>query len=168
MRTSLEYALACYVFVGRCIWLALVTVKILEWIWSKAIVLAQGGLKVVKATVDTAPVRFDLKTLEGAFVTIRRMSWGEKLFRQENATKQAAIITGGKVEKLDIAILSRKVNEWEFAHLIVDHNLEIDDEIKFDFKRPGQFDKLDPKVGDEIAGYIGDLNNYEEEDQKGN
>jgi hypothetical protein len=125
---------------------------------------------VVKATVDATPVRFDLKTLEGGYVVLRRMSWGEKLFRQENATKQAAVINegGDKVRKLDIELLSRKVNEWEFANLITEHNLEIDDEIPFDFKRPGMFDKLDPKVGDEIASLIGDMNNYEETDQKGN
>lgn len=124
---------------------------------------------MVVASVSTVPKRFELKTLEGGYVVLRRMSYGEKTHRQEMATKQAATPgDDGKVAKLDIALMTTMVAEWEFGNLIVEHNLEIEEGVPFVFNRRGDLQRLDPRVGDEINGYIADMNNYEEDDQMGN
>jgi hypothetical protein len=128
---------------------------------------------MVIASVSTEPERKELKTLEGGFVVLRRMSYGEKLHRSEMATKQAAVPDEGsrKISQLNIELLTMKVAEWEFANLIVEHNLEYaasDGPKPFEFKRKGELSKLDPRVGDEINAFIAEMNNFEEDDQKGN
>jgi hypothetical protein len=127
---------------------------------------------VVVASVSTQPERKELKTLEGGFVILRRMSYGEKLHRQEMATKQKLTLQANARRdddrEMDFMIMQEKVAIWEFANLVVDHNLELEEGVPFVFNRPGDLKKLDPRVGDEINGYIADMNNYEEEDQKGN
>lgn len=134
-----------------------------------------------KASVSTAPVRHELRSCPGGFVVLRRMSFGEKQYRTEIATEQALKMKGGQNRQqrrnaknqdseLDIKLLNRKVAEFEFANLILDHNLFEDDEetIKLDFKNdPRALDKLDPQIGDEINQVIADMNNFED-DSEGN
>jgi len=121
-----------------------------------------------KATVeDIEPKRFDLKTCPpDGYVIIRMMSWGEKLSRQERATTQSMKGTPGTQQKNEIeiavAMAQRATAEYEFAHLIIEHNLEDKNGVKLQFGRPGELDKLHPKIGDEISGYIGEMNNFED------
>jgi hypothetical protein len=122
-----------------------------------------------KAVVDpNESVVKELKTLPGGKVKLRRMTYGQKMHRREMASKQALQIDGNQAKQLDIAIIAHTVSAYEFKHCIVDHNLEDADGTKLNFNQPDTIDRLDPRVGDEIDLYISELNNYEEDDQKGN
>lgn len=129
-----------------------------------------------KATVSNATQEIDLKTCAGGKVTLRRLTYGQKLERIEMATQQSiktAMDQRGRplnsnAAEMDIKMLQRSVAEYEFARCIVDHNLEDDDGNKLDFKNPTTLDLLDPRVGDEISLRIGEMNNFDEEEGKGN
>lgn len=123
-----------------------------------------------KATAGNKTQIHDLKSLAGGKVTLRRMTYGQKLERIELATHQ---VLKAEVDKrgrpvnnaspeMDIKMLQRAVAEYEFSHCIVDHNLTNDDDVKLDFKNPMTLDILDPQVGDEISQLIQDMNNFDE------
>jgi hypothetical protein len=121
------------------------------------------------ASVSDIPTRFELKTLPGGFVTIRRMTYGEKLDSLEKSSKQE--MTGDqrtKSVKVDLKNLIRRKQELDFSRCIVDHNLTWmngDYEVSFDFKNDNtSFDRLDPRIAEEIDGYISNINNYDEDD----
>lgn len=130
---------------------------------------------MVKATVANSTQTFDLKSLAGGKVKLRRMTYGEKLKRVELATQQvikAETDSRGRANRnapaeMDIKMLQRATAEFEFSHCIIDHNLENEDGIKLDFTNPATLDILDPQVGDEISGHIEDMNNFNE-DEPGN
>lgn len=128
-----------------------------------------------KATVEgIEPKRFDLKSAPpDGFVLIRVMPWGEKMKRQGMATQQSINMqqNGPQTDtKMFIDITQQRVAEWEFANLIIDHNLEDANGVKLDFRRPETLNRLDPRIGDEINTYIAEMNNFEsgEGGQQGN
>lgn len=112
--------------------------------------------------------RFELKTLppsdgeEGGFVVIRRMPYGEYLTRREMAT--AMTMKGTDNVEATINAMNAKVTEMEFAKCIVEHNLEDANGTLLDFRNrvAVAMAMLDPRIGDEIAKYIGEMNNFEE------
>jgi hypothetical protein len=112
-----------------------------------------------KAT-STYQERFELKSLEDGFVVIRRMSYGEKLERQQMAMK-IAVNMGGKDATAAIDMAQLRVAEFEFPKCIVDHNLTNEDDQPLDFRKPTAIKMLDGVVGEEIAEYIGQVNNFE-------
>jgi hypothetical protein len=121
-----------------------------------------------KATVSTAEEHFDLESLPGGWVKLRRMSFGQKLERTQLATDmEIEMQRGSKTQRASIEVMQQAVALFEFKHCIVDHNLfEDDDEtIKIDLTTKKGLAMLDPKVGDEIGKYIDSLNNFEEDEE---
>jgi hypothetical protein len=121
------------------------------------------------ASVSTVPTKFELKTLPGAFVSIRRMTYGEKLDRLEKSADQEMTRDDkNKSVKVDVKNRIRRTQELDFGRCIVDHNLTWtngDYEVPFDFKNdPTAFDRFDPIIAEEIGTYIDSLNNYVEDD----
>lgn len=119
-----------------------------------------------KAVVSTSSEKFELTTLEGAFVELKRMTYGQKLDRIQMATDMQISMSqnrGQQANSAKIDVMQKAVTLFDFKNCIVDHNLfEDDDEtIKFDFTKPSCIDKLDPRVGEEIATLIDSLNNFE-------
>jgi hypothetical protein len=118
-----------------------------------------------------ATERKDLKTLEGAFVVLRRMTYGQVVERRA-MTKLS--VTANSRDKRSIqgemAMANKEVARYEFKHCVVDHNLEKDlgndQTAKLDFNSSVDFDSLDPRVGQEIEKYIGEMNNFEDDDQE--
>lgn len=126
---------------------------------------------MVKASVNLEGDRFELDSVEGGYVVLKRMTYGQKLYRQQSATNQTVRSQGkgrSATTEMDIDLLARKVAEYEFAHCIVDHNLDDENDNKFDFNKPDTIDKLDPRIGDEISKLIGNMNNFDEDDEEGN
>lgn len=124
-----------------------------------------------RATVSTSSERRDLKTLEGGWVELKRMSYGQKLERAQLATDmEISMEKGSKTQTATVDIMQMAVAVFDFAHCIVDHNLFEDDEekVKLALNTKQGLSKLDPKVGDEIGRYIDEMNNFEEDPDLGN
>lgn len=123
-----------------------------------------------RATVDLNDTRrVDLKTCPGGFVTLRRLSYGQKLQRQQLSMELS--MTGdpkakGKDAELGMRMTQERVAAFEFGNCIVDHNLEDDKGNKLDFRQPLNVMRLDPRIGEEIDNHISDMNNFE--DDQGN
>jgi hypothetical protein len=119
-----------------------------------------------QATVDVESTqKFDLKTLPEGFVVLRRMSYGQILQRRMFTKLEV----GGSGKSGDfrgeLAMANRKVTEFEFANCIVDHNLEDAGGRKLNLNLPADFNQLDPKIGQEIEGYITEMNNFEADEE---
>ena len=129
-----------------------------------------------KATVSQDTIRKNLLSCEGGYVDLRTLSFHEMNTRQEMAARmyQETSVSTGKKQKRDqkvrgyFEIMNVAVTEYEFRNCIVGHNLEDDNGELIDFTLPMQAWRLDPKVGQEIANYIDDLNQFDaEEDEEG-
>lgn len=123
---------------------------------------------MVVATVDPSETeRFDLKTLPEGFVVLRRMSYGQIVERR--AMTKLSIDASGQGKNRDfkgeMAMASKEVAMFEFKHTIVEHNLTKKDDSLLNFALPVDFASLNPRVGQEIEGYIGEMNNFDEDDQ---
>lgn len=135
----------------------------------------RGSLGVFRkmpiASIVDPTQRFDLKSLSGGYVVIRRMTWGEKLKRQSMMTKFHMNL-GDKRDKnssAEVDILQEKVSLWEFQNLIVEHNLEhreVNGNVReLNFKNINDVNLLDPKIGEEIQSRIDELNAFEEDEE---
>lgn len=119
------------------------------------------------ATVGTETVRKDLKTLDGAYVILKMMSYGQSLVRRDmmmNMRMETA--SGGKSAGMEVTMVNEKVAAFDFANCIVEHNLEDADGNTLDFKSPAAVKVLAAKIGDEVGGYINELNSFEDETGK--
>lgn len=111
---------------------------------------------------------YELKSLPGGEVTLRRMTYGQKLQRMQNTSKMSIAMqkkgnVQGQMEMLQLAAAL-----FDFKTCVVDHNLTDPTDRKLDFSSPSDVSTLNPRVGEEIAMYIDKLNNFEEDDELGN
>lgn len=119
-----------------------------------------------KATIDTEYTEHkDLKTLPDGYVILRRLSFGQVMERR--MFTKLEIETGGRNKDLkgELAMANRRITEFEFKTCIVDHNLEDEGGRKLDLTKASDFNKLEPKVGQEIEAYISEMNNFEEDEE---
>jgi len=120
-------------------------------------------MPVATVNPDISQQKYELKTCEGGFVVLRQLSYGEQIKKQQMAAKmtfegQGRGFSGGEFE-----FFQRKVTEFEFATCIVEHNLEDTDGKELSFSSTNTLDKLDPRIGSEIAHYISEMNDFQEE-----
>lgn len=124
-------------------------------------------MPVATVTNDTEVI--ELKSCPGGVVTLRRMSYGEKLMRQNLVSKmQIATNSKSKDVKGEIDMLNSKVNIFDFQHAVVDHNLTNGMEQKLDFKKQTDIESLTAQIGEEISNAIDKMNNFEEDEETGN
>src|SRR5262245_32755729 len=116
------------------------------------------------ATRKQELVRKDLKSLEGAFVELRQLSYDEMLERRDGATKMLMERGDNNANaQMAVQIANKWSNYYTFPRCIVEHNLTDDNGVALDFRRPELvFKHLDPRVGQEIERYIDEMNNEEE------
>jgi len=115
------------------------------------------------ATRKQETVRKDLKSLEGAFVELRQLSYDEMLERRDGATKMLMERGDTAQGQMAVQIANKWSNHYTFPRCIVDHNLTDENNVTLDFRRPELvFKHLDPRVGQEIERYIDEMNNEEE------
>lgn len=106
-----------------------------------------------------------LKSLEGAYVDIKRMTYGQKLERQGMIKVNFEMSKGRKDDmKGQMEMANRIATYYEFKNCIVDHNLTDDQDNKLDLSNPFVIDSLDPRIGEEINGLINDMNNFEDDE----
>lgn len=135
--------------------------------------LFRGRTKVPVATIIQEPERHELKTVPEGYVVVRQMTYGEKQYRT-NLTGAMKILKDVKSDYAgELAMETERITYWDFAHLIVDHNLEgLNDpkdpskgSFKLDFKKVEHVKMLNPQVGEEIGTYIDEINSFSEQDQ---
>jgi len=119
----------------------------------------------VNNTEDTQ--RFDLKSAPpDGFVVLRRMTYGQVV--QRRALMKLSMDMSGKGRNKDfkgeMAMASVDINNFEFKHCIVEHNLEKSDGVLLNLASPVDLQLLDPRVGQEIERYITSMNNIESEE----
>lgn len=125
--------------------------------------------KMPIATITERTKHIDLRTCEGGYVVIKRMSHGEKLHRRSMTKMSVNAKRGKKDVQAEIDMMQKNVALWEFANLILEHNLETyikpDDPESgtrlLNFKNPADVELLDGKIGEEIDAAISDFNNFE-------
>jgi len=107
-----------------------------------------------------------LKTLPDAYVVVRRMNYGEKLSRSGMATQ---FLVGGNTSDKDfqgeMKMHTEQLAYWDFANLIVDHNLEDENGTKLNFKNPVDVKRLDGIIGDEVGQIIDAFNDVENSEE---
>lgn len=118
------------------------------------------------AVVTQTTERCDLKSCPpDGYVIIRRMNYGESLKRKDMMASIAMNMdTKGKnagEARMQMDLLQEKTSLWEFATLIVEHNLTDEKDAKLDFKRPEHVKALVGRIGDEIQMHIDRINSFE-------
>lgn len=117
------------------------------------------------ATVDVESTqKHELKTCPDGFVVLRRLSYGQILQRRMFTKLEIGGDGRSKDFRGEMAMANAKVTEFEFQRCIVDHNLEDATGRKLDLTKAADFNQLDPKIGQEIEGYITEMNSFEEEE----
>jgi hypothetical protein len=107
--------------------------------------------------------RFDLITLPEAYVIIRRMNYGESLKRQTMVSKiYMAQAEGTRDMRGEVDLQPDRVAIWEFANLIVEHNLTDEHNTPLNFKNPMDVIRLNGPVGNEIGKYIDEFTGADE------
>jgi hypothetical protein len=115
-----------------------------------------------KATVSVEPEMHSLKSCEGGWVKLRRMSYGERLHRTDIAmTMSMQQDQRAKTGKMEIKQAQTQVGAFEFNTCIIDHNLEKDDGQPLNFKNGQDFALLDGRIGEEISALIEEMHDWE-------
>jgi len=115
------------------------------------------------AVASTEPTRFELKSLPEGFVVIREMTYGERLQRQ-SLTGAMKVLKDNKSDFAgELAMQTDQISRWDFANLVMDHNLEDTDGRKLNLSMAGDLNKLSSKIGDEVGKYIDQINSFDDE-----
>lgn len=129
--------------------------------------------------------RFELTSCPGGYVVLKRLTYGEKMFRKSLLGK-ATIQGGGGGNRADrrakrnsgfaaeLELVNEKVTAYEFANCIVEHNLtyllnqgDPGSETPLDFKNSVHVKMLDGRVGEEIDELITEYNSFESDEDTG-
>lgn len=109
-----------------------------------------------KAVANTeATFKYELASLPGGFVVLRKMNYGEILKRRDMSMKMRA---GEGREGPEVELTNLKVMVFEFSKSIVDHNLEDEEERKLDLTNRDAVMRLDSRIAQEIETKIMELN----------
>lgn len=117
------------------------------------------------ATKSNDTEKHDLKTLQGGYVELQRMSYGQVVQRRALMKMTVQQSKGKKDFMGEMAMASVDIQQFEFSHCIVDHNLEDNEGRKLNLSSPVDFGILDPRVGQEIETLIGKMNNFDEDEE---
>lgn len=132
----------------------------------------------IAVAVDT-PQRFELKTLpanpelegpagEAGFVLLKRLSHGDKMTRRSYTSKMTVKSQRGRKDvETELEAFNERVELFDFANCVVDHNLTDEKGNKLDFRREGDVRRLDGRVAEEIQSLLDKLNNFEEDEAAG-
>jgi hypothetical protein len=117
-----------------------------------------------KATVSTQSQEFDLKSVPGGKITLKRMTYGEWLHRRDLSMAMSfGSDSSGSEIAADMKLQNQAVSLFELQKCVVSSNLTEDDEetIPLDFSSPSIMDKIDPIVGTEIDTLIASMHDFE-------
>jgi len=133
---------------------------IIAWL----IVMLKEGIMPVATTSGEETFKYELKSLEGGYVVLRKLTYGEWLHRRQMSSNMS--FKGGR-SKDDFEGVMQLVNErathFEFAKCVVDHNLTDENDNPLNFAKPDTLKRLDSKIGEEISLRISKLNQFDED-----
>lgn len=112
----------------------------------------------VGTITNTVSDQILLKTLSDGYVVVRRMNYGEELQRSALATKITLGGVTGKDLGGEVDIQTEKLALWDFANLVVDHNITDANERKLDFRNEADVRALNSTIGKEIGEIIDNFN----------
>lgn len=120
-----------------------------------------------RATVNLEPGdKQYLKTCPEGWVQLRRLSYGQKLQRQEHVGKLMIEMKGRKQgTRGEMQMMQAAATLYDYRCCIVDHNLETETGEKLNLGNQVDLNSLDPRIGEEISKLIDDLNNFEDEEE---
>lgn len=100
------------------------------------------------------------------YVVVRRMNYGEELKRSGMAAKLLMSSTkDSKDFQGQIDMQTEEVAFWDFANLVVEHNMQDADGRLLNFKNRADVVKLSGAVGKEIGQIIDDFNGAKESEE---
>ena len=115
---------------------------------------------------------FQLRSLEGGFVEIKRMTHGQKLQRG-SFTDKMKFSSSKKSKDMqgEMDLMQRSVTLWEWANVIGDHNLECyvnplnpeQGTRLLNLKDIRDCEAVDARIAEEISTYISRVNNFEDD-----
>lgn len=108
-----------------------------------------------KAVATQETERLELQTVEGGFVELRRLNYGQMLHRRDMTAKMHQT---GNDDKTYATIDNYAVTMYEYKHMVVDHNLEDENGRKLNLTDPNDITKLDPRVAGEIEDKMQTMN----------
>lgn len=119
--------------------------------------------ELVEAGFQPREKTYDLESVEGGWVKLRRMNHGES---NELAGLRVAFTIKGENEDEDSAASARTTiklsRHYSFGKVILDHNLATKGR-QYNFSKRADVDGLDPVIGDEVATLIDKHNESLEE-----
>jgi len=107
-----------------------------------------------RATASTDTTKVDLKSIDGAWVELRKMNYGEMLKRRD----MVQTVRGGKGDNASMAFHFEEVQYFEFSRCVIDHNLEDEKGDKLNFTNKAHVLSLDSVVAGEIEELISTMN----------
>lgn len=123
---------------------------------------------LVNAEARPSEKLYELKSLPGAWVLLRRFDHGQMIDRMGKilvAGMPTQDDDGQMNQSGDIHIDHRAQRIHDFSKAIVDHNLGDAKGRKYSFKNPQHVFAIDPTVGDEINDLIGEHQEVIPEDE---
>lgn len=120
------------------------------------------------AVVTAEVVEHELKSLEGGHVTLRCMTYGQKLERQALTSTMKMRGQGKKNFEAEMQMMNERVNMLAFKYCVVDHDLQDENGQRLDMTNEIAVKRLNPRVGEEIETLIDKMNNFEDDDEVGN
>lgn len=122
----------------------------------------QREIEMPIAVVDDELHREELKSLEGAYVVIREMTYGERLQRT-NLMGAMRILKDTKSDYAgELSMETQRMALWDFANLVVEHNLQDRDERALNFKLEADVKKLGSRIGEEVGALIDKWNSFDD------
>ena len=107
---------------------------------------------------------FELDSLEGGVITLRQMTYGERVKVREMTMQLSMQASRGRDDAtIEMEMTQMRVDEYEFGKSIVDHNLTDAEDSPLNFKKAGVVASLAPQIGTEISLLITRFNNPEED-----
>ena len=114
-----------------------------------------------RATVSTEPEFFELKSCPEGWIKLRRMSYGERLHRQDMAVQMSVQQDSRqRTAQMDITPTQTAVSAFELKTCVVDHNLEDESGRKLNFSSEQDCSQLDGRIGEEISQYIEEMHDW--------
>jgi len=106
--------------------------------------------------------REELKSLEGGYVVIREMTYGERLQRSSLSGAMKVLKDSKSDFAGEISMETQRMALWDFANLIVEHNLEDATGRTLNFKNESDTRMLSSRIGDEVGTLIDKWNSFDD------